>query len=217
MMEETGPRIADYFVVAGLTDTSKPLEDELQLDDVPGRFPRSAPGARPLAPITDVAVVICSLGEAVPQGYTCLESTPSGLSAELNGASLRGPQIYLCYKRGRDKPPLTDLGVLCEWKEKLKPGCHIVQTTPSGRPANISSSSSQRIYITYRRSPQSQPHTSLAVTDVCIIIPGKGETPPHTFCKVDKNLNSSMVSKINPYNTIQYNAIQYYIIQYYTI
>lgn len=85
--------------------------------------------------------------------------------------------------------------VLYEWKEKLKPGCHIVQTTPSGRPANISSSSSQRIYITYRRAPKSQPHTSLAVTDVCIIIPGKGETPPHTFCKVDKNLNSSMVGR----------------------
>ncbi|XP_071261251.1 C-myc promoter-binding protein isoform X2 [Salvelinus alpinus] len=215
MMEETGPRIADYFVVAGLTDSSKPLEDELQLDDVPGRFPRSASGGRPLAPITDVAVVICSLGETVPQGYTCLESTPSGLSAELNGASLRGPQIYLCYKRGRDKPPLTDLGVLYEWKEKLKPGCHIVQTTPSGRPANISSSSSQRIYITYRRSPQSQPHTSLAVTDVCIIIPGKGETPPHTFCKVDKNLNSSMwgssvylcyKKSLAKTNTIAYNA-----------
>lgn len=186
MMEDKGPRVADYFVVAGLTDSSKPLEEELHFDDV---GPKSV---KPNAPITDVAVVIRSLGEEVPPGFTCVESTPSGLSAELNGASLRGPQIYLCFKRGRDKPPLTDLGVLYEWKEKLKPGCHIVQTTPSGRPANISSSSSQRIYITYRRAPKSQPHTSLAVTDVCIIIPGKGETPPHTFCKVDKNLNSSM-------------------------
>uniref|UniRef100_A0A7N8XCS5 DENN/MADD domain containing 4A n=1 Tax=Mastacembelus armatus TaxID=205130 RepID=A0A7N8XCS5_9TELE len=186
MMEDKGPRVADYFVVAGLTDSSKPLEEELHFDDA---GPKSV---KPKAPITDVAVVIRSLGEEVPPGFTCVESTPSGLSAELNGASLRGPQIFLCFKRGRDKPPLTDLGVLYEWKEKLKPGCHIVQTTPSGRPANISSSSSQRIYITYRRAPKSQPHTSLAVTDVCIIIPGKGETPPHTFCKVDKNLNSSM-------------------------
>ncbi|KAF3688779.1 C-myc promoter-binding protein DENN domain-containing protein 4A [Channa argus] len=186
MMEDKGPRVADYFVVAGLTDSSKPLEDELHFDDA---GPKSV---KPKAPITDVAVVIRSLGEEVPSGFTCIESSPSGLSAELNGASLRGPQIFLCFKRGRDKPPLTDLGVLYEWKEKLKPGCHIVQTTPSGRPANISSSSSQRIYITYRRAPKSQPHTSLAVTDVCIIIPGKGETPPHTFCKVDKNLNSSM-------------------------
>uniref|UniRef100_A0A8D3E210 DENN/MADD domain containing 4A n=1 Tax=Scophthalmus maximus TaxID=52904 RepID=A0A8D3E210_SCOMX len=186
MMEDKGPRVADYFVVAGLTDSSKPLEEELHFDD---SGPKSV---RPKAPITDVAVVIRSLGEEVPPGFTCVESTPSGLSAELNGGSLRGPQIFLCFKRGRDKPPLTDLGVLYEWKEKLKPGCHIVQTTPSGRPANISSSSSQRIYITYRRAPKSQPHTSLAVTDVCIIIPGKGEIPPHTFCRVDKNLNSSM-------------------------
>ncbi|KAK2842323.1 hypothetical protein Q5P01_012523 [Channa striata] len=185
-MEDKGPRVADYFVVAGLTDLSKPLEEELHFDDA---GPKSV---KPKAPITDVAVVIRSLGEEVPSGFTCVESTPSGLSAELNGASLRGPQIFLCFKRGRDKPPLTDLGVLYEWKEKLKPGCHIVQTTPSGRPANISSSSSQRIYVTYRRAPKSQPHTSLAVTDVCVIIPGKGETPPHTFCKVDKNLNSSM-------------------------
>uniref|UniRef100_A0A8C7ZQB8 DENN/MADD domain containing 4A n=1 Tax=Oryzias sinensis TaxID=183150 RepID=A0A8C7ZQB8_9TELE len=186
MMEDKAPRVADYFVVAGLPDSPKPLEDDLHFDDAGAR------SVKPKAPITDVAVVIRSLGEEVPAGFTCVETTPTGLSAELNGASLRGPQVFLCFKRGRDKPPLTDLGVLYEWKEKLKPGCHIVQTTPSGRPANISSSSSQRIYITYRRSPKSQPHTSLAVTDVCVIIPGKGETPPHTFCKVDKNLNSSM-------------------------
>lgn len=86
--------------------------------------------------------------------------------------------------------------MLYEWREKLKPGCHIIQTTPSGRPANLSSSSSQRIYITYRRAPESHSHASLAVTDICVIIPGKGETPPHAFCRVDKNLNSSMVSSI---------------------
>lgn len=35
---------------------------------------------------------------------------------------------------------------------------------------------------------------TLAVTDICIIIPSKGESPPHTFCKVDKNLSNNMVS-----------------------
>lgn len=104
MMEDKGPRVADYFVVAGLTDSPKPLEEELHFDDA------SHKSVKPKAPITDVAVVIRSLGEEVPPGFTCVESTPSGLSAELNGASLRGPQIFLCYKRGRDKPPLTDLG-----------------------------------------------------------------------------------------------------------
>jgi len=105
MMEDNGPRVVDYFVVAGLTATSKPLEEELHFAD--DACTRSARGN---APITDVAVVIRSLGEEVPSGYTSVESTPTGLSAELNGASLRGPQIFLCFKRGRDKPPLTDLG-----------------------------------------------------------------------------------------------------------
>uniref|UniRef100_A0AAX7UA63 DENN domain containing 4A n=1 Tax=Astatotilapia calliptera TaxID=8154 RepID=A0AAX7UA63_ASTCA len=186
MMEDKGPRVADYFVVAGLTDPSKPLDQEIHFDDVCHKT------AKPKAPITDVAVVIRSVGEEVPPGFTCIETTPTGQSADLNNGALMAPQILLCYRRGRDKPPLTDLGVLYEWKERLKQGCHLIQTTPSGRPANISGNSSQRIYITYRRAPESQPHAALAVTDVCIIIPSKGETPPHTFCKVEKNLNSSM-------------------------
>uniref|UniRef100_A0A673M3U5 DENN/MADD domain containing 4A n=1 Tax=Sinocyclocheilus rhinocerous TaxID=307959 RepID=A0A673M3U5_9TELE len=187
MMEDKSLRVADYFVVAGLTDSSKPLEEDVHPEDGGQRS-----SAQLKAPITDVAVVIRSLGEEVPRGYTCVECTPSGLPAELNGGSLMGPQIFLCYRRGRDKPPLTDLGILFEWKEKLKPDCQIIQTTPSGRPANISSSSSQRIYITYRRASENHSHSTLAVTDICVIIPGKGETPPHAFCKVDKNLNSSM-------------------------
>ncbi|CAG12501.1 unnamed protein product [Tetraodon nigroviridis] len=186
MMEDKSPRVADYFVVAGLTDPSKPLEQEIHFDDVCHKT------ARPKAPVTDVAVVIRSLGEEVPPGYCCIEETPGGHSADLNNGGLMAPQIFLCYRRGRDKPPLTDLGVLYEWKERLKPGCHLIQTTPSGRPANVSGNSSQRIYITYRRAAESQPHSALAVTDICVIIPSKGETPPHTFCKVDKNLNSSM-------------------------
>ncbi|KAM6942929.1 C-myc promoter-binding protein-like isoform 3-T3 [Xenentodon cancila] len=186
MMEDKGPRVADYFVVAGLTDPSKPLDQEIHFDDVCHKT------AKPKAPITDVAVVIRSIGEEVPPGFTCIETTPTGHSADLNNGGLMVPQIFLCYRRGCDKPPLTDLGVLFEWKERLKQGCHLIQTTPSGRPANISGNSSQRIYITYRRASECQPHAALALTDICIIIPSKGESPPHTFCKVEKNLNSSM-------------------------
>ncbi|KAM9826579.1 C-myc promoter-binding protein-like isoform X2 [Syngnathus typhle] len=185
-MEDKGPRVADYFVVAGLTDSSKPLDQEIHFDDACHKT------AKPKSPITDVAVVIRSIGDEVPPGFTCIETTPSGHSADLNNGGLMAPQIFLCFRRGCDKPPLIDLGVLYEWKERLKQGCHLIQTTPSGRPANISGNSSQRIYVTYRRAPESQSHAALAVTDICIIIPSKGETPPHTFCKVEKNLNSSM-------------------------
>ncbi|PNI74296.1 DENND4A isoform 1, partial [Pan troglodytes] len=210
MIEDKGPRVADYFVVAGLTDVSKPLEEEIHFNDACHKV------AKPKEPITDVSVIIKSLGEEVPQDYICIDVTPTGLSADLNNGSLVGPQIYLCYRRGRDKPPLTDLGVLYDWKERLKQGCEIIQSTPYGRPANISgSTSSQRIYITYRRASENMTQNTLAVTDICIIIPSKGESPPHTFCKVDKNLNNSMwgsavylcyKKSVAKTNTISYKA-----------
>ncbi|XP_065497385.1 C-myc promoter-binding protein isoform X4 [Caloenas nicobarica] len=209
-MEDKGARVADYFVVAGLTDISKPLEEEIHFNDACHKI------AKPKEPVTDVTVINKSLGEEVPQGYKCIDVTPSGLSADLNNGSLVGPQIYLCYRRGRDKPPLTDLGVLYDGKERVKQGCEIIQTTPYGRPANISgSTSSQRVYITYRRASENMTQNTLAVTDVCIIIPSKGETPPHTFCKVDKNLNNSMwgsavylcyKKSVAKTNTISYKA-----------
>uniref|UniRef100_A0A8C8B7L6 DENN domain containing 4A n=1 Tax=Otus sunia TaxID=257818 RepID=A0A8C8B7L6_9STRI len=209
-MEDKGARVADYFVVAGLTDISKPLEEEIHFNDACHKI------AKPKEPITDVTVLNKSLGEEVPQGYKCIDVTPSGLSADLNNNSLVGPQIYLCYRRGRDKPPLTDLGVLYDGKERVKQGCEIIQTTPYGRPANISgSASSQRVYITYRRASENMTQNTLAVTDICIIIPSKGETPPHTFCKVDKNLNNSMwgsavylcyKKSVAKTNTISYKA-----------
>nr|XP_008170670.1 C-myc promoter-binding protein isoform X1 [Chrysemys picta bellii]XP_008170671.1 C-myc promoter-binding protein isoform X1 [Chrysemys picta bellii]XP_008170673.1 C-myc promoter-binding protein isoform X1 [Chrysemys picta bellii]XP_042712507.1 C-myc promoter-binding protein isoform X1 [Chrysemys picta bellii] len=209
-MEDKGARVADYFVVAGLTDISKPLEEEIHFNDACHKI------AKPKEPITDVTVIIKSLGEEVPQGYKCIDVTPSGLSADLNNGSLVGPQIFLCYRRGRDKPPLTDLGVLYDGKERLIQGCEIIQATPSGRPANISgSASSQRVYITYRRASENMTQNTLAVTDICIIIPSKGESPPHTFCKVDKNLNNSMwgsavylcyKKSVAKTNTISYKA-----------
>lgn len=104
-MEDKSPRVADYFVVAGLTESSKPFEEDVTSEEGCQRS-----SAQSKAPITDVAVVIRSQGEEVPRGYTCIDCTPSGLPAELNGGSLMGPQIFLCYRRGRDKPPLTDLG-----------------------------------------------------------------------------------------------------------
>ncbi|XP_055982708.1 C-myc promoter-binding protein isoform X2 [Sorex fumeus] len=210
MIEDKGPRVADYFVVAGLTDVSKPLEEEIHFNDACHKV------AKPKEPITDVSVIMKSLGEEVPRDYVCIDVTPSGLSADLNNGSLVGPQTYLCYKRGRDKPPLTDLGVLYDWKERLKQGCEIIETTPYGRPANISGgTSSQRVYITYRRASENMTQNTLAVTDICIIIPSKGESPPHTFCKVDKNLSNSMwgsavylcyKKSVAKTNTISYKA-----------
>ncbi|XP_053227777.1 DENN domain-containing protein 4C isoform X1 [Podarcis raffonei] len=186
MIEDKGPRVVDYFVVAGLTDTSTLLDQEVNRSETKSVGPK--------APITDLAIIIKSAGETVPEGYTCVEATPTALQANLNYGSLKSPELFLCYKRSRDKPPLTDIGVLYEGKERLIPGCEVIQATPYGRCANVnnSSASSQRIFITFRRAPPVRPQNSLAVTDICVIVTSKGETPPHTFCKVDKNLNCGM-------------------------
>ena len=94
-------RVADYFVVAGLGDVAKPSnvdrlgqEEELEV----------------IEPITDLAVILKSQGERPPPGYTCIETTPAGFSADLNHGSIRQPACFLCYRRGTDKPPLTDIG-----------------------------------------------------------------------------------------------------------
>ncbi|KAL2078974.1 hypothetical protein ACEWY4_024718 [Coilia grayii] len=183
-MEDKGHRVSDYFVVAGLTEGSAPLEQDLS----------EAKAGGPKAPICDLAVINRSAGETVPEGFTCIESTPSGQPANLNHGSLKSPELFLCYKRGRTKPPLIDIGVLYEGKERLIAGCEVIQATPFGRCANVNNSSatSQRIFITLRRDRPVQPQNSLAVTDICVIVTSKGETPPHTFCKVDKNLNCGM-------------------------
>ncbi|KAM4611923.1 DENN domain-containing protein 4C isoform 1-T2 [Polymixia lowei] len=184
MTEDKGHRVTDYFVVAGLTDKSTPLEQDLSETKSSG----------PKGPITDLAVINKSAGEAVPEGFTCIDSTYSGQQANLNHGSLKSPELFLCYKRGRGKPPLIDIGVLYEGKERLIQGCEVIQATPYGRCANVNNSSatSHRIFITFRRAPPVQPQNSLAVTDICVIITSKGETPPHTFCKVEKNLNCGM-------------------------
>ncbi|XP_061619894.1 DENN domain-containing protein 4C isoform X3 [Phyllopteryx taeniolatus] len=184
MIKDKGHRVTDYFVVAGLTDKSAAPERDLS----------EAKSSGPEAPITDLAVINRSAGEAVPEGFTCIDSTHGGQPANLNHGSLKSPELFLCYKRSRGKPPLIDVGVLYEGKERLIQGCEVIQATPYGRCANINNSSaaSQRIFVTFRRAPPVQPQNSLAVTDICVIVTSKGETPPHTFCKVDKNLNCGM-------------------------
>ncbi|TRZ09020.1 hypothetical protein HGM15179_018076 [Zosterops borbonicus] len=183
MSDEKPPQLVDYFVVAGLAEASRALEEEQQ-----------ARPARPGEPITDVAVIIRSQGEEVPQGFTCIETSTSGHPVDLNAGLLNNPQMFLCYKRGRDKPPLIELGVHYEGKDRPKPGYQILDTTPYSRSANLASGSPghQRTFLTFRRAAEPPGHHTLGVTDICLVMPSKGESTPHTFCRVDKNLNTSM-------------------------
>lgn len=53
------------------------------------------------------------------------------------------------------------------------PDSEVVYSTPFGHPANVNNSSSNRIYITYRRAKQFAASDSLAVVDICIILSNK--------------------------------------------
>ncbi|XP_046401074.1 DENN domain-containing protein Crag isoform X3 [Ischnura elegans] len=178
-------RVADYFVVAGL-----PKENPQPLDD----FSRDGAHLKPThnqAPITDVTVIFRSLGERCPPGFTCIETTPSGYIGDLNHGSLRSPEVFLCYRRGRDKPPLVDIGVMYEGKERLMADSEVVLSTPGGHAANVNNSGA-KTFVTYRRAPESMPCNELVVTDICVILTSKGETAPHAFCMIEKNLNKGM-------------------------
>ncbi|ETE63020.1 DENN domain-containing protein 4B, partial [Ophiophagus hannah] len=162
MAEEWAPQLVDYFVVAGLVDTSKPLEDESQ----------ACRPARPSEPIVDVAVIVRSQGEEVPHGFTCIDRTNSGHPVELNTSLLNNPQMFICYRRGRDKPPIVELG-------------HSANLA-SGAPGH------QHTFLTFRRASEGQAYSALGITDICLIMPSKGESTPHTFCRVERNLNAGM-------------------------
>lgn len=98
-------RVCDYFVVAGLPDDLEPLDD-LSLSDA-GLLKTS----HSQAPITDIGIVFPTLEEVAPPDYEVITKTPTGLSADLNHGSLRSVECYICFKRGRDKPPLVDIGI----------------------------------------------------------------------------------------------------------
>ncbi|XP_057690391.1 DENN domain-containing protein 4B-like isoform X2 [Corythoichthys intestinalis] len=190
MTEDKCPQLVDYFVVAGLDPAGgpwRPLDDD-------GRA--GAPAARGAEPVTDLAVIARGLGEEVPQGFTCIDKSLGGHSAELSGGLINNPRLYLCYRRGRDKPPVLDIGVLYEGKEQLKAGWFVIETTPYSRSASLSSGAgpaAHRVFLTYRRAPDgARDLRSLGVTDVGVLLPGKGEVAPHTFSRVDKNLNPGM-------------------------
>lgn len=171
-----GQGIAEFFVIAGIPESGRKIDTE------------SRP-LRRLDPITDITVINRSNDEPIPAGYKCIEFTPGGYQADLNHGSFRSSSMHLCYKRGRDKPPLIDIGVIYyDGKEKLARNCSMVMKTPSGFSANVNNSGTQT-YFTYRRSEENAPCNQLVVTDICVILQNKGEQPPHAFCLIDKNLN----------------------------
>lgn len=105
-------RVADYFVVAGLPGQNEDFNNDNESEKLEDWCQEGThlKDMNMQAPITDLAVIFPALGESCPDGYTLLDQTVSGFPADLNHGSLRTNECYLCYRRGRDKPPLVDIG-----------------------------------------------------------------------------------------------------------
>ncbi|XP_071576670.1 DENN domain-containing protein Crag isoform X4 [Temnothorax nylanderi] len=188
-------RVADYFVIAGLPGQDDELSDDNESNNKLEDWCQEGTHLKDMhmpPPITDLAVIFPALGEHCPEGYTLLEYTVSGFPADLNHGSLRTNECYLCYRRGRDKPPLVDIGVIYDGKERIMQDAEMVLETPKGHVANVNNSTS-KIFVTYRRASRKMPCNSLVVTDICVILTNKGESPPHAFCVINKNLNKGML------------------------
>ncbi|XP_022663000.1 C-myc promoter-binding protein-like isoform X2 [Varroa destructor] len=69
----------------------------------------------------------------------------------------------------------------------------VLTKTPYGRVANVNNSSSTKTFLTYRRARDMLPCNSLVVKDIVVILTSEGEQPPHAFCKIDHNLNKSVI------------------------
>ncbi|UJR37238.1 hypothetical protein I4U23_029947 [Adineta vaga] len=196
-------RLVDHFALIGVGSTGPIERDELlptastPTSDTPLPSSSKSYDVTPQhqQPIVDLAIIDRMHGEDPPAGYEAIWTTPNDFSANLNHSTLRGHEMYLCIRRGRDKAPITDIGILLEGKEKVMENVSIIETTPHGYSANVfvSPFSKERTLITYRRAATMILCNSLAVTDICVIIESKGETPPHSFNKIHKNLNRSII------------------------
>lgn len=79
-----------------------------------------------------------------------------------------------------------------EGKEYLMADAEVVKESVGQRIANVNNSTAHT-FITYRRGQVSMPCNALVVTDICVVIASKGESPPHAFCCINKNLNKGIV------------------------
>lgn len=68
----------------------------------------------------------------------------------------------------------------------------VVKQSVGGNVANVNNSTAET-FITFRRGTSTMPCNALVVTDICIVIASKGESPPHAFCCINKNLNKGIV------------------------
>ncbi|CAH8649338.1 unnamed protein product [Schistosoma rodhaini] len=177
-------RLAEYFVICGLPknpstyDVSKILThaEEIIAPNTSIDFTRFP------EPIVDIKIVSLREKEEIPEGYTCIKYSVSG-KHKANILLNFGEEACICYRRGRDQPFIKDIDTLGE-KQCPKTNAVVLSRTIGGRAADLPSSLTNRLFLSYLRGTVESSIDCLAVTDLCIIIPEKQESCPPAYRQV---------------------------------
>ena len=97
--------------------------------------------------------------------------------------------LIMNFRRGVDKDPIVGLEVVTV-EDAENPD--VIDKTPYGHSANVNNATAfgaQPLYIKVRRDVQSP----FVITDLVIILPGKGEEEPLGYSRLNENLNRGMV------------------------
>jgi hypothetical protein len=135
------------------------------------------------APICDVCIV--QTGTLPPPGFYRIHKTPTNKKADLNLSSSGNP-LYLCIKKdlsGALYPITNFIVVFPDRNEYTPPGYAVVNRGKTACNLN-SGTSSERIFLCYRKEAAGNP-----LTDVQLILPGKGEIPPPAFNLIEKSIS----------------------------
>jgi len=121
-------------------------------------------------PITGLSVFFPGLGETAPEGFRVIEKTPAGEDASLNSGN-NGSDVYLCFQRDPNAPPITGLAVVnmkeLQTKKTLQSPIEVdrirwndhtlLEVSPQGHKANLNRKvkNASPIYLAYRGGSKS--------------------------------------------------------------
>ncbi|TGZ59597.1 hypothetical protein CRM22_008990 [Opisthorchis felineus] len=189
----TSRRLAEYFVVCGLPEKPKPYDltkvlthsEEIIIPDKPVDFT-----AFP-EPIVDIQFICLKERESLPHGYHAIRRSVSGrYKANIRGRI--GDEVYLCYRRGRDRPPITNISMFTDNQtHQLRQDAWKITQTMEEKNANLGNALGYPTYLSYTRASPVSGIDQLAVVDMCIIFPDKEECCPPAFNKLSESLNSN--------------------------
>uniref|UniRef100_A0A0K0F1R6 DENN domain-containing protein n=1 Tax=Strongyloides venezuelensis TaxID=75913 RepID=A0A0K0F1R6_STRVS len=146
-------------------------------------------------PITDIDIIIPNLLEEIPENYEIITTTYGGSSANLFGKNLVLKECYIIFKRGYDKPPIIDIGIIDKAKnEQSTFDSIIISKTRYGNSANLSNTISGKMYLIYKRAPVDYSLDDMVVGDICIINESKNEKVPGNFFKIPKSINKGIIN-----------------------